>query len=81
MNLPNFNNIKSLSNIEISNTIIEIEKDNFDKVDEILSKSSIHYDELGIVTEKDIIIDNKSKVTIDELNKSNKNWLIKYMSN
>ena len=25
-------------------------------------------------------IDNKSKVTIDELNASNKNWLNKYMS-
>ena len=60
--------------------IIEIEKNNFDKVKEILSKSSIHYDELGIVTEKDIIIDIKSKVTIDELNKSNKTWLTEYMS-
>ena len=30
MNLPNFNDIKSLSNIEISNTIIEIEKQLFD---------------------------------------------------
>ena len=30
MNLPNFNDIKSLSNIEISNTIIEIEKELFD---------------------------------------------------
>ena len=48
--------------------IIEIEKDNFGKVKEILSKNSVHYDELGIVTEKDIIIDSKSKVTIDELN-------------
>jgi len=61
--------------------IIEIEKDNFHKVKEILTKSSIHYDELGIVTEKDIIIDNKSKVSIDELNESNKTWLVKYMSN
>ena len=60
--------------------IIEIEKDNFDKVKEILGKSSVHYDELGIVTEKDIIIDSKSKVTIDELSASNKTWLTKYMS-
>ena len=60
--------------------IIEIEKDNFDKVKEILTKSSIHYDVLGIVTEKDIIIDSKSKVTIDELNKNNKTWLTEYMS-
>ena len=60
--------------------IIEIKKDNFDKVKEILSKNSIHYDELGIVTEKDIIIDSKSKVTIDELNSSSKTWLTEYMS-
>ena len=60
--------------------IIEIEKDNFDKVKEILNKSSVHYDELGIVTEKDIIIDSKSKVTTDELSASNKTWLTKYMS-
>jgi len=60
--------------------IIEIEKDNFDNVKEILTKSSIHYDELGIVTKKDIIIDKKSKVSIDELNKSNRTWLVEYMS-
>jgi len=60
--------------------IIEIEKDNFSKVKEILSKNSVHYDELGIVTEKDIIIDNKSKVTVDELNTSSKTWLTNYMN-
>ena len=60
--------------------IIEIEKNNFDKVKEILSKSSVHYDELGIVTKKDIIIDSKSKITIDELSESNKTWLTNYMS-
>ncbi len=60
--------------------LVEIEKDNFDKVKEILSKSSVHYDELGIVTEKDIIFDSKSKISIDELNTSNKTWLAKYMS-
>ena len=47
--------------------IIEIEKKNFKKVKKILEKSSVHFDEIGIVTEKDIIIDDKSKVTIDEL--------------
>ena len=31
-------------------------------------------------TKKDIIIDNKSKVTIDELSTSNKTWLTNYMS-
>ena len=60
--------------------IVEIEKNDYNKVIEILNKSSIHYDELGIVTEKDMIIDDKSKVTIDELIASNTNWLTNYMS-
>ena len=51
-----------------------------DKVIEILNESSVHYDELGVVTEKDMIIDDKSKVTIDELIGSNTNWLTNYMS-
>ena len=59
--------------------IIEIEKDNYNKVKEILDKSSVHYDELGIITEKDIIIDDKSKVTMKELLMSNNNWLKNYM--
>ena len=58
----------------------EIEKNDYNKVIEILNKSSIHYDELGIVTEKDMIIDDKSKVTIDELITSNTNWLTNYMN-
>jgi len=60
--------------------IIEIEKENFDKIKEILNKNSIHYDMLGILTESDIFIDSKSKVTIDELIASNTSWLTNYMS-
>ena len=60
--------------------IIEIEKENFDKIKEILDKSSVHYDVLGIITESDIFIDSKSKVTIDELIASNTSWLTNYMS-
>jgi len=60
--------------------IIEVEKENFDKINEILNKSSIHYDMLGILTENDIFIDSKSKVTIDELISSNTSWLTNYMS-
>ena len=60
--------------------IIEIEKENFDKIKEILDKSAVHYDMLGIITESDIFIDSKSKVTIDELISSNTSWLTNYMS-
>ena len=47
---------------------------------ETLTKNSVHFDELGIVKEKELIIDDKSKVSIDDLIKSNTNWLTNYMS-
>jgi phosphoribosylformylglycinamidine synthase II len=59
--------------------IIEIEKENFKKVSEILNKNSVHFDELGFIVEKDMIIDGKSKVSIDELKTSNTSWLTNYM--
>ena len=60
--------------------IIEIEKNNFKNVTEILEKNSVHYDELGTVNENELVINDKSKVTIDELIKSHTNWLTNYMS-
>jgi len=60
--------------------IIEIEKDNFKNVTEILEKNSVHYDDLGTINEKELIIDDKSKVTIDQLTKSHTIWLSNYMS-
>jgi len=59
--------------------IIEIEKENFQEVSEILNKNSVHFDELGFIVEKDMIIDGKSKVSIDELKTSNTSWLTNYM--
>ena len=46
----------------------------------ILDKNSVHHEELGIIVEKDMIINQKTKVTIDELSTSNKSWLTNYMS-
>ena len=40
----------------------------------------MHYEELGIITQNDIIINEKTKVTIDELKSYYTNWLTKYMS-
>jgi len=60
--------------------IIEIEKNNFKNVTEIFNKNSIHYDDLGIVNENELIIDDKSKVSIDELIKFHTSWLTNYMS-
>ena len=59
--------------------IIEINKDNLKKVKEILNNNSVHYDELAIVVEKDIIIDKEPIFAVDELMLSNKKWLKEYM--
>ena len=45
----------------------------------ILNKDSVHYEELGIIIDNEIIINEKTKVTIDELKSYNINWLYKYM--
>ncbi len=55
-------------------------KKNYKKVTDILNKNAVHFDELGIINENQLYIDDKTKVTIDELKTSNKNWLINYMS-
>ena len=49
-------------------------------VTKILKDNSVHYDELGMVNEGDLIINDKTKVSIDELITSNTNWLTDYMS-
>ena len=59
--------------------IIEIEKNKFNKVTEILEKNSIHFDDLGSVNENELIIDEKSKVSIDELIKFHTSWLNSYI--
>ncbi len=60
--------------------IIEITKNNLKKVTDILNKNAVHFDELGTINENELYINDKTKVTIDELKTYNKNWLINYMS-
>ena len=59
--------------------VVEIEKENYKQVKEILEKNSVHYDELGVILDKDIVIDDKTKISIEDLILSNNNWLKKYM--
>ena len=61
--------------------IIEISKDDLKNVTKILKDNSVHYDELGIVNEGDLIINDKTKVSIDDLIKSHTTWLTNYISN
>ncbi len=60
--------------------IIEINKQDLKKVSDILNKNAVHFDELGTITENELYISDKTKVTIDELSTSNKSWLNNYMS-
>jgi len=60
--------------------IIEISKDDLENVIKILQGNTVHFDELGTVNENDLIIDNKSKVSIDDIIKSHTTWLTNYMS-
>ena len=61
--------------------IIEISKDDLKNVTKILKDNSVHYDELGMVNEGDLIINDKTKVSIDDLIKSHTTWLTNYISN
>ncbi len=60
--------------------IIEINPKDLKDVANILNKNSVHYDEIGTIIEEDIVINQKTKVAIDELRSYNTNWLRKYMA-
>ena len=60
--------------------VIEVYTDSLKKVTDILNKNAVHYDELGTINEDQLFINEKTKVTIDELRTSNTNWLTNYMS-
>ena len=61
--------------------IIEISKDDLESATKILQENSVHFDELGSVNDDSLIIDDKTKVSIDDLIKSHTNWLTNYMEN
>jgi len=61
--------------------IIEIGKVDLENATKILQENSVHFDELGSVNDDSLIIDDKTKVSIDDLIKSHTNWLINYMYN
>jgi len=61
--------------------IIEVDSNNLQNVNTILKENSVHFDELGTVIDNDLTIDDKSKISIDDLVKSHTTWLTNYMSN
>ena len=60
--------------------LIEINPKDLKDVIKILEKNAVHFDELGVIEDKYMTINEKTKVTIDELKSYNTNWLINYMS-
>ena len=60
--------------------LIEITPKDFEKVTDILNKNSVHHEKLGVIIKNEMIINDKTKVTIDELKSYNTSWLINYMS-
>ena len=60
--------------------VFEDSKDSLKKETDILNKNAVHYDELGTINENQLFINDKTKVSIDELRASNTSWLTEYMS-
>ena len=82
------NPIKSLTNKfeyffaeDQSRYIIELEKKNLEIVRKILKKNSVHYDELGTVSKNQLEFGSEIKLSIEEIEESNKIWLKKFMDN
>jgi phosphoribosylformylglycinamidine synthase len=60
--------------------IIEINAKDLKEVTKILDENSVHHEQIGVIIENEMIINEKTKVTVDELKSYNTNWLINYMS-
>ena len=60
--------------------LVEINPKDFDEVANILNKNSVHYEKLGTIIEKEMMINDKTKVTIDELKSYNTSWLNNFIN-
>ena len=61
--------------------LVEINKDNFKKVEKVFIDNSVHFDELGVVNNDKILFSDEINLSIEDLIKAYKNWLKKYMVN
>ena len=60
--------------------LIEIDPKDLENVSKILDKNSVYHEELGVIIDKEMVIDDKTKLTIDELKSCNTNPIKEYMS-
>mgnify|MGYP001498682474 CR=1 FL=1 len=82
------NNLKGLTNKyeyffgeDQARYIVEIPKDNVQKVIEILNNNSVHYDNLGVIQENQMNFNDDINLPIEELAYTHKYWLKEYMNN
>ena len=61
-----------------SRYLVEIQKNNKDKVSNILKKNSIYFEQLGKTQKEKLDINKKNSVTIEELKKVNSQWFKNY---
>ncbi len=61
--------------------LVEINKDNFKKVEKVLIDNSVHFDELGVVNDNKFLFSDEIDLSIEDLIKAYNNWLKKYMVN
>ncbi len=82
LNLPKFliNEIEYFFAEDQGRYIIEVSLEDLKDVTKILDKNSVHYDQIGKIIDKELIINQKTKVSIDELKSYNTNWLKEFMN-
>ena len=61
--------------------IVEIESSNVNKVNDLLKKNSVHFDDLGIIDENNLSFNGELNLPIEDLTKTHKYWLKGYMEN
>ncbi len=82
------NNLKGLTNKyeyffgeDQARYLVEIPRKNLNKVVEILNNNSIHFDDFGIIQEKNLTFNSDINLPIEELSDAHKYWLKDYMDN
>ena len=61
--------------------IIEIESSKVNKVNDLLKKNSVHFDDLGIIEDNSLSFNGEINLPIEDLAKTHKYWLKEYMNN
>ena len=58
--------------------ILEIEKQNFEKVENILKTNNTYYENIGVTQRDNFEIEGEMKITVNELSRTNNEWYDKY---